>query len=239
MTNQAMIGLVFGLSLLNMAYANNAQVCSDQAAALNQIAFNQSAEGWVIAEKALVTLGIDANLDEKALDDLEGKVLSMLKTLSENSKWRLTQHDRSQDQSGLERVHIEAEARLPESALIHVQKNVKKISKPGFNVNVLKIEYRPSNTEIEKVTAQLREDIYRQIKAEIERLNQIYPKQPYFVNRLVISEGDQPPFSPDLLLANGVATMAKQVHFANSSHELGISKRIKMNAAVLLGSKRE
>ena len=206
---------------------------------LNQITFIESAERWVVAEKALVTVSIDANLDQTGIGRLQDDIMAKLKALSSSTQWRITQNYRRQDQSGLESVHAEAQARLPESQLVGLRQQADKISKPGFKINVSGIEYRPTNAETEQVKRQVRNDLYEQVKTELDSINKMYPKQRYFVNQMIISEGDS---------AIGLQRQMQEVKLSSvalkqagnslvASRTPGVSQKIRLTASVVLGSK--
>ena len=224
------IGLIWCCTL---SYAEGDSQPNDSSK-LNYVAFTVTAERWVTAKDALVTMGIDANLNEADLSTLQKDVMAKLKNLNQQAKWRITQNYRRQDQSGLEKVHIEAQVRLTELQLTGLREAANKLSKPGFKVNVLNIEYRPTNAEIETVKSQAREDLYQSIKTEIERLAQIYPNQIYYIHQLTITEDNIAPL-PRPKLAT-VDTTGFIVAPPSEQENLGISRSIKLNARVVLGS---
>ncbi len=216
-----------------LSYADDDSQSNDPSK-LNYVAFTATAERWVTAKDALVTMGIDANLNEADLSTLQKDVMAKLKTLNQQAKWRITQNYRRQDQSGLEKVHIEAQVRLTESQLTGLREAASKLSKPGFKVNVLNIEYRPTNAEIETVKSQAREDLYQRIKTEIGRLAQIYPNQIYFIHQLIINEGNVTPLPrPKLATVEATGLIASP---PSDQGSLGVSRSIKLNASVILGS---
>lgn len=102
-------------------------------------------------------------------------------------EWHLVQFDRSQDSSGLEKLYVQAQARVDQSALTNIYQNAKSVSKPGAKYEISGVEFKPSLEETQVVRAKIREQIYQQVNDEIDRMNKAYPKQNYSVSNLVFS----------------------------------------------------
>ena len=80
---------------------------------LNKVILQLSAEQWVTTKTALVTVGINANVNDNGIENIQGEVLIKLHQLSDKGEWHITSFNRTQDQSGLERIQISGQARLP------------------------------------------------------------------------------------------------------------------------------
>lgn len=143
------------------------------------VAMNLSAEGWVTAEKALVTVTVNATLDNKQLANINQNVLNKLAKMAPGSKWHITQFNRYQDPSGLERVSIVAQTRLPASQLSALRPNAKRMSVAGEKYQISDIQFTPTLAEIEKVKQTLRQKIYERAQQEIQRLNKVYPARKF------------------------------------------------------------
>ena len=237
---------VCGLSLLlftqtGLATAESSKSCSrHKFNNLNLITFSAQSEQWVVADKALVTVGVDANLDQANLASLQNTVLNKLKTLGKDAEWRITQNVRNQDSSGLESVRIEAQARVVEGQLANLRTQSKALSKPGFKFSVVDIKFQPTTAEIQSTQSAVRDDIYKKIGAEITRLNQLYTNQTYFVNRITFIDGDIEPRQLAMLQSAPMprAAMGKAGYSSNAGGNLGVSKQIKVTALVTLGAKQ-
>lgn len=184
------------MSIFAESSPNAVQLVTDYPS-LNLISFAVSAEKWVKTDTAKVVVGVDANLKQDGLEKLQGDFMQRLKQFSSNASWRITRYDRSQDRSELERVHMEAEARLPESELSGLRAQAKKMSSPGMKYSIINIEYKPSLADVEAVREAVRAEIYQKIAAEIAQLNKTYPGQNYFVHSVYfIGDGVGPTPAP-------------------------------------------
>src|SRR5436190_23068731 len=92
---------------------------------LNKVALQLTAEQWVATKTALVTVGINASVSDSDLGKIQSNILDKLNQLAGKQEWHIVSFDRSQDQSGLERVQVSAQARLPEAALAGIRDKAK------------------------------------------------------------------------------------------------------------------
>ncbi|HVV69429.1 MAG TPA: hypothetical protein VHE99_10435 [Gammaproteobacteria bacterium] len=151
---------------------------------LNKITYQTSVEQWSTTTTANVTVNIDAGLDKIGLADINNKVLQNLNKIVPSNDWHITQFSRTEDKSGLETLHIEAQARLPGAALAAIRDKAKAITKPGETYTIADIDFSPSLAELTRSHAGARAAIYNDVKQEIARLNQAYPDQHYFLNAI-------------------------------------------------------
>jgi hypothetical protein len=150
---------------------------------LNKITYQATVEKWATATTANVAVNVDASLD-KVGANVNSYVLQNLNKLVADAGWHITQVNRNQDKSGLEMLHVEAEARLPQGSLASLREKAKSISKAGETYTVGGIDFTPTLAEMEKTHADARADVYQQVKEEIARLNALYPDQHYFLHQL-------------------------------------------------------
>lgn len=148
---------------------------------LNKVSYQLSVDKWANTANAKVTVSMDAILDKIDLSNINNHVLTNLALIADSKNWHITQYVRSQDKSGLEMIHVEAEAWLPSSALAGIRDKAKKLSKPGETYNIADIDYSPSQMDMENTHADARATIYSMAKGEIARLQQVYPDQHYFL----------------------------------------------------------
>ena len=182
--------------------------CRKDCPRLNKIQLQVSAEQWVTTKTAKVIVGVDASLDQGGLDKLQSDVIANLNKLAKDTQWRITTFDRNQEQSDLEKVHIEAEARLQEGGLTTLRAKAKELSKPGVKYSIIDIQYEPSLSEFEAVRNQLRQSLYKGVSDELASLNNMYPDQHYYVHQITFSSpSDQPTPQPmvraNLMMAKG------------------------------------
>ena len=91
----------------------------------------------------------------------------------------ISEFSRTGSKANLEQIHAVAEARLPETALAGIREHAKSLSMEGQTYTIQDIIYSPSVDEISAVTAKLRSQIYTQAKAELGRLNAVFPQPNY------------------------------------------------------------
>jgi hypothetical protein len=149
---------------------------------LNTVTLQLNAEQWVVTKTALVTIGVNASMSGNALEKAQNDILSKLNKISNQGEWHIVSFNRNLDQSGLERVQISAQARLPSSDLSGLRDKAKAMSAPGETFTLDNVEFVPSTEELHDANANLRNDIYQQAKTEIANLNKIYPDQKYYLH---------------------------------------------------------
>ncbi len=202
---------------------------------LDKVVFQISAKQWVNTQSALLTVGINATLTNADLMQVRAEIMNNLGRIAKG-EWHLTQFDRAQDSSGLEKLSVLAQARVPQSSLTEVYQSAKKVSKPGATYEVNGIDFKPSDEEIQKVKSQLRENMYQQVNEELTRLNKVYGGQNYTLNRLIFIEGDVVPMQPKAYQAREMNTM---VLASAAAPPLTVSNELTMNAMVEVASNRD
>lgn len=156
---------------------------------LDKVSLQLSERDWVTTNKALLQTSV--NMTMKGSDMVLART-EIMKNLGQiaSGKWHITQFNRSQDSSGLERLHVAAEARVDQKALTNVYKQAKAVSKPGAFYKVEGIDFSPSLVERQQMKKSLRTRLYQKVQKELEGLNKIYPEQHYSVNRINFMDND-------------------------------------------------
>lgn len=201
---------------------------------LDKIVFRVAAKQWVSTETALLTVNVNATLNNADLVQARADIMNRLTKIA-TGEWHLTQFSRSQDSSGLEKLFVEAQARIPQASLTDIYQNAKNVSKPGATYTVTSVEFKPSLQEIEKVKTQLRTSLYQQVNDELSRLNKVYTTQNYTVNRLYVFEGDAVPL-PQAYEERKMTVMAMA---SAPAPNLSVSNELTMSAMVEAGSNRQ
>jgi uncharacterized protein YggE len=208
-----------------------AQDSGDMVALLNKVTVRLTAEQYVPTKTALVSVGVSASVTEAGLQNIQDDILKKLTSLSDQGEWHITAFDRSQDQSGLEKVQISAQARLPSAALTSLRDKSKTMSKPGQTFTVDNVEFTPSDDEMRAANTALRSVIYQQAKDEADRLNKAYPDQKYYVHDVNFL---------DLMMAPGpIMPMNAMVMRGNNqsfSPKLSVGDKLIINATVVLAA---
>ncbi|KTD35868.1 hypothetical protein Lnau_0852 [Legionella nautarum] len=204
---------------------------------LDKVVFQVSAKQWVTTQSALLTVNINATLTNADLVKARAEIMNNLNKIA-TGQWQLTQFDRSQDSSGLEKLYVAAQARVPQASLTDIYQNAKNVSKPGATYDINGVEFKPSLEETQQVKAQLREYLYQQINSELNRLDKTYTSQNYSVNRIYFFEGDQLVPMAKAYQPREMNTMAITAA-ATPAPAVSVSNELIMNAIVELASNRQ
>lgn len=172
-------------------------------------------------------------MNETTLQTIQDDILKKLATLSDQGEWHIISFDRSQDQSGLEKVQISAQARLPSTALTVLRDKTKTMSKPGQTFTVDNIDFTPSEDEIRAANIALRGVIYQQAKDEVDRLNKAYPDQKYYVHDINFIEGII--MAPGPIMPMNAMAMRSNMQSDNAP-KLSVGNKLSINATVVLAS---
>lgn len=200
---------------------------------LDKVVFQISAKEWITTKTALLNVNINVTLNNADLVKARADIMNSLNKVAEGD-WHLLQFDRSQDSSGLEKLYVQAQARVDQSALTDIYQNAKSVSKPGANYAVSGVEFKPSLEETQQIKAKVREKLYQQVNDELARMNKAYPTQSYSVSNLVFVEGDN--------VVQPKAYEAKQMNamvMAAAPAPLTVSNELVMTAMVEAASNRK
>lgn len=186
---------------------------------LDKVSFQITAKQWISTQTALLSVSVNATLNNANLVKARNDIMERLNKIAK-AQWHLIDFNRSQDNSGLEKLVVSAQARVEQSALTDVYANAKSVSIPGAQYKVTGIEFKPSLGETQAVRITIREELYKQVQEEMARLNKVYPTQNYTLNHLTFEEGDYAPPSPRAYKANAMSAGAGPGGSLNVSNEL-------------------
>ena len=203
---------------------------------LDTVAFQVSAKQWVSTDTALLSININITLTDADLVQARATVMERLAKIAQG-EWHLTQFDRSQDSSGLEKLTVQAQVRVPQQQLTQVYQKAKSVSKPGASYNVAAIEFTPSLDETQRIRAQLREQLYQKAQEEIGRLNTVYKTQDYSLNNLVFSDAEVQPVAQVKTYRAQASEMTLAV--GSAAPNLAVSNELTMTAMVQAASNRK
>ncbi len=216
------------LSVFLVCFAFQAtQAAENKGPILNKVILNLQVAGWVKTKTARVTIGVDATLGKSGLADIQQKVSSNLRTLNATGQWHITQFSRRKTQSGLEQVHVEAQARLQQSELTSLRGQAKKLSRPGMTYRVVNIAYTPSLVERNRLQQKLREEIYGKAREELIALNKIYSDESFSLHEIN--------FVPMPIMPSATTRLMAAKVTANNT--LPSSQEMILSARVVLASK--
>ena len=222
------------LLLACLAFQSAGYAESSSPLVLDTVAFQVSAKQWVSTETALLSLNINITLTNADLVLARSTVMDRLAKIAQGD-WHLTQFDRSQDSSGLEKLTVQAQVRVPQKQLTEVYQKAKSVSKPGASYDVASIEFSPSIDEVQSIRDKLRERLYQKSQDEIARLNKVYKTQDYSLNNLVFSDEVQP-----LVQAKTYRGQETDRNIASAgAPNLAVSNELTMTAMVQVASNRK
>lgn len=191
------------------------------------------AKDWVSTDKALLNLNVNMVLNNADMVKARNDVMQNLKKIADG-QWHITSFNRSQDNSGLERLFVKAQARVPQKQLTNVYNLAKTISKPGSAYKVDSIDFTPSIEDRQATKNKLRTALYKQVLNELAVLNRMYPKQQYSVSELRFVEGAAP-VAATRYKAREMNTM---VMTAASDASMSVSNEMILSVAASLASNR-
>jgi hypothetical protein len=210
-----MTALFFTVLSVNIQAEANTS-CAD---ILPQITLQLTAEEWVTTQTAKVSVTLDALLNKEQIAKAQDNFQSALKKIAPEVVWHITEFSRSPGKTSLEQLHAVAEARLPDNALAGLRERVHAQNSEGQTYTIQDIIYSPSTVEINTAKAKLRMQIYDQAKAELDRVNAIYPKPGYslfninFVN-LTVQPG------PMMTKMNTVVALTREMPSVSLSQQI-------------------
>lgn len=158
---------------------------------LDKIDFQLSAKQWVTTQTALLSVTINVTLNTADLVKARADIMDRLNKIAKGD-WHLIQFDRSQDNSGLEKLYVQAQARVTQDVLTDIYQNAKAVSAPGAQYEIDSVDFKPSFDETQAVLTQIRQRLYQQVNDELNRINKDYPTQNYSVSNLTFVEGSTP-----------------------------------------------
>jgi len=199
---------------------------------MDKVLFQMSTKQWVTTQTALLNININVTLNTSDLVQARSEIMSSLNKIAKGD-WHLLQFDRSQDNSGLEKLYVQAQVRVDQSALTGIYQNTKAVSKPGAQYTVNGVDFKPSLEEAQSVRAKIREQLYQQVNEELARMNKAYPQQNYSVTNLIFVEGSDNVLQPRAYEAKAMNTMVMQ------SAPLTVSNELIMTAVVEAASNRK
>ncbi|WP_367606060.1 hypothetical protein [Legionella sp. W05-934-2] len=202
--------------------------------ALDKVYLTLSAKQWVKTETALLQVVVSATLNDADMVKTRGQIMTQLQTIAKG-EWNITQFDRSQDSSGLEKLTVQAQARIEQTQLNQVYQRAKSVSKPGLAYLISQINFEPGLADIEKGKVSLRQKLYQQVTIEIDQLNKQFPDQHYSLNQLIFTEpGQVQPFP----MAQRARENTMVLTALAKAPSIAVSNKITMQALVVLASNR-
>lgn len=201
------------------------------------IHYQLTAEQWVSTSTANVIVNVDASVNQSGPDVIQQQINQGLQTIAKGD-WQITDMQRSQDSSGLESVHVEAQARLPVSAIANIRTQAYALSKPGIKYTIADTQYQPTVADIQAARMALRQKLYQQIETELKTVNGIYGDERYQLAQVTFSDGNlyTPQEPGPMMRSNGQMMTAMAVEAPASAPSPTINQKITMTANVRLSA---
>lgn len=202
---------------------------------LNKVSLQFTAELWVTTQTALVNVSINAAVADQNIGNLQNEVLQKLKSLVDSNEWHIVSFERQQQQSGLESIQITAQARLPQTNLSNLRDKAKTLSKPGETLTIDSVDFVPSEDELRQANITLRNNIYQQIKTEIDSLNKIYLDQKFYIHNIDFLLNAPGPLQRNAVYmkAAGANALGSEEHAAAP---LNVGNKVELGARVVIAS---
>lgn len=216
------------LLLIPVSYANDCPA----PLTLDKVSFQLSAKQWVSTQTALLSTRVSATLTSADLAKARSGIMEKLAKIT-SGDWHIVQFDRSQDNSGMEKLDVMAQVRVDQSQLSSVYDAAKKISKPGETYQIAAIEFKPSLEEIQKAKTELRQFLNKQVQQELTQLNHSYTEQHFTISSLsYLDDMNAAPFqAPTMMMVAGARS-------SNPIAPIAVSNELIMTAVVEAGSVR-
>lgn len=203
---------------------------------LDKVMFQMSTKQWVTTKTALLNVSISATLNSADVVKARADIIDSLNKIAKGD-WHIVSFNRSQDSSGLEKLEVQAQARIEQAELTDIYQNAKSVSMPGAKYYINSVDFKPSLEEVQAVKAQVRQKLYQQINDEMARMNKAYPTQTYTVNNLAFFDGDNVGIQPRAYQAKEMNVMA--MAGAGDSASISVSNEIVLTAVVEAASNRK
>ncbi|MFN3234066.1 MAG: hypothetical protein ACE365_01455 [Gammaproteobacteria bacterium] len=194
---------------------------------LNIISMDLISQQWLKTKTAVITIKIDAAINNNKLSDLYDKVDESLKALIPGASWNVTTFSRKTTTSGLDSVEATAETRIENQSVSGLQGKLKSMSQPGMNFTLEHVDYTPSIKELTQLKNNLRSDIYQQAIAQEKILNQTFSDAHYVIHRISFMDNI---FRP--LLITTTNNLARRIQQNQEKSSLPVSSQISLVARV-------
>jgi hypothetical protein len=217
------------LIILSLMAAASSVTFAKCAAPTDLVAVPMQAQAWLQSDSAKVSVNINGSVNNAGLGSLRQSMLVNLNKIVKGD-WHITNFNRSQDNSGLEKVYATAQLRLPNNKLGAIRSKAKALSKPGIKYQVTNIQFIPSQMQTQATKANLRANIYTQAQKEILSLDKAFPNQKF---RLFSIN-----FQPHAGIS-GIRPMILAKTASNAVPRMNVGNKVTMNAMVSFQPKRQ
>ena len=205
---------------------------------------NLSAESWCATQSARVIVGVEASVSGSGAGSARAEMMKAVDEVAE-ADWRLTNFNRTQDQTGMERWSAQFEARLPEKHLSGLSETAKKHSRPGMQLRIENIDFTPTLAETQNATNKLREELYKAANEQLAALNATIAGRNFRIALINFTNmPDRPTAAPMMMRANAMAankmmTMAGNADESEGAGAMERAEKLTLTAHVVFAAEPE
>lgn len=199
---------------------------SDHLHCLSKVSMSFNAEHWLNSSSSEVTVNINASAPADKTDDLTETFKSKLSKITDSQDWQITDVNRSESDSGLIKLSAKASARVENNQLGELQQKLNTLNTPGEQYKIVAISTQAELTSINKLKAELRNELYQQIKNGLQELNaaKLSREAQYTIYKIKFND----------------VTMPRPVSFAvtttkNTRQASNVADKLQMSAKVTYG----
>jgi len=231
---------LFAIALIAAVFFAHSVLAEEMPKPDDRVIFDVTAEDWVVAKTARVTINVEAAVSATNAGTMRGDMMKAVNDVAKGD-WRLTSFNRSQDQTGLERWSALYEARLPENFLNGLGETTRKVSKAGLQLSVGDISFTPTLEEMEAARSALRERIYKQANDQLATLNTAMPGRTYRIAVINFNGNDDEP-APMPHIVRGyagkmmAAAVASVPEASSSAQPMERAEKIMQTAHIVLAA---
>lgn len=200
------------------------------------IHFQLEAEQWVSTSTANVVVAVDASINQNQVSTIQQSINAGLQSIAK-ADWQIIDMQRNQDSSGLENIHVQAQARIATAAVAGVRTQADNLSKPGIKYTIVDTQFTPTQADLDAAKAKLRQNIYQQIATELKTVNDTYGDERYQVYQVQLQDGNNPqPLADNMMMARANVNTVAMVAAPQAAPNPAVDQKLTMNADVRLAA---
>lgn len=222
-SNQLLL-LLSSVFFVNIGFA---QTSPEISPVLNKVTVPLRAQAWVKVDSAKIELTVNSTLIKQDMEQARSGIERKLSQLAKVT-WHIVRLQRHKDDSGLVRLQLVAEARVPMSDLGQLTKRLTAANSKGQQYKITRMSFQPSFEAQEKAYQQLRQQIYQQAANEIGVLDSVYKNQHYFLHQLT--------FSGSIAVHPKPAALVNFTRVKSAATAMPVSQKISLQAVAVLSA---
>lgn len=158
---------VLSLSFISgLAEADNT-LCANN---LSIITYPLTVQTTIQAQKAKVSVALNATVNPEQLNSIQATAVSTLQT-AVNADWRIESYNQSKTDSGLIDVTMSLQARLDSQQLADLTSKLKSLNSNGQQYAIDNTSYEPTTAEIQHALAKLRLNLLAEAAQQLKEIN--------------------------------------------------------------------